>query len=148
MKTSENGIASIKRSEGFVAHVYNDVGAPAIGYGHRLLPTESFPNGVSQEEADVLLRHDLAIRFEPMVNARIPENCTQGQFDALVDFAYNVKNQPSSLEQLLSHGWDQVPFQLPRWCHVRDPITHEMKESDGLKARRQAEADLFNSSSV
>ena len=139
MQTSENGIALIKKSEGFVAHVYNDVGAPAIAYGHRLLPGESFPNGISPDEADLLLRKDLTSRFEPMVNSRVPAGCTQGQFDALVDFVYNVKNQPIALEQLLSHGWDQVPTQLPRWCHI------EGKEDKGLLTRRQAEVEMFNS---
>lgn len=143
MKTSEQGIALIKRSEGFVAHVYNDNGAPAIGYGHRLLPADSYAAGITQDEADALLRHDLSCRFEPMVNDRIPASCTQGQFDALVDFVYNVQNQPTSLEQLLSHGWENVAAQLPRWCHVRKD--GQMIENAGLLARRTAEATMFNS---
>ncbi len=139
MQTSERGKANIKRSEGFVAHVYDDNGAPAIAYGHRLLPGESFPDGVTMAEGDALLTKDLATRFEPMVNERIPADCTQGQFDALVSFVYNVQNQPKSLEQLLGHGWDQVAVQLPRWCHVGGV------ESAGLLARRNEEAALFNS---
>ena len=143
MQTSENGISLIKRSEGFAARVYNDIGAPAIAYGHRLLPGESFPNGVTQDEADAILRKDLATRFEPMVNPRIPPGCTQGQFDALVDFVYNVKNQPASLEQLLAHGWANVPAQLPRWCN--ETVDGQTVENAGLLARRNAEVQLFNS---
>jgi lysozyme len=143
MQTSEKGIAFIKRSEGFVAHVYNDNGAPAIGYGHRLLPNEVYAAGISQNDADALLRKDLATRFEPIVNVLIPAGCTQGQYDALVDFVYNVKNQPTSLVELLSHGWDQVPAQLPRWCHERKD--GQMVENAGLLARRKAEVEFFNS---
>ena len=143
MTTSENGIAFLKSHEGFSAHVYDDNGAQAIAYGHRLLPGESFPDGVTLSEGDALLRKDLPTRFERMVNPRIPADCTQGQFDALISFVYNVRNQPQSLEQLLAHGWDQVPVQLPRWCHVEK--NGVMVESAGLKARRQAEVVLWQS---
>lgn len=143
MNISENGLNLIKSSEDFVDHVYNDNGAPAIGYGHRLLPGESFPNGITEAEATVLLQNDLETRFEPMVRAHVPPNCSQGQYDALVDFVYNVQNQPQSLIQLLSHGWDQVPVQLPRWCHMT--VNGQTVVNNGLLARRQREVQLFNS---
>jgi lysozyme len=139
MRTSETGIALIKESEGFINHVYSDNGFPAIAYGHRLLPGESFPDVISEAIGDALLRHDLAARFEPMVNPRVPSDCTQGQFDALVDFVYNIKKQPTSLEELLAHGWENVASQLPRWCNINE------KPSPGLLARRQREVALFNS---
>ena len=143
MQTSDNGKALIRHSEGFVAHVYSDNGAPAIAYGHRLLPGESFPDGVTPAEGETILDTDLGTRFEPMVNPRVPSTCTQGQFDALVDFCYNVENQPQSLEQLLAHGWDQVPAQLPRWAHEK--VNGVWIVNPGLLARRQAEVALFNS---
>lgn len=137
MQTSEQGIAFIKRAEGFVAHVYNDVGAPAIGYGHRLLPGESFPDGITQDEADLLLRKDLASRFETAVNALVPNSCAQGQFDCLVSFCFNLG--PANLKTMLAHGWDDVINQLPRWNKVNGV------ENAGLKARRQAEVEMWNS---
>jgi lysozyme len=139
--TSQAGIDLIKESEGFVSHVYSDNGVPAIAYGHRLLPGESFPNGITEEEADSILRNDLSTRFERMVNPRIPPNCTQNQFDALVDFVYNVENQPSALEQMLAHGWDQVPTQLLRWCH--EQVNGVWVVNQGLLKRRQKESALF-----
>lgn len=142
-QTSSNGKKQIKLSEGFVGHVYSDIGAPAIAYGHRLLPGEAYPNGISEADGSKLLDRDLVKRFEPLVNARVPAHCTQSQFDALVSFTYNVRNQPSSLDQLLSHGWDQVPVQLLRWCHALDIHTRQEVEDPSLKARRQREADLF-----
>lgn len=142
MKTGSAGISLIKSSEGFVNHVYNDNGAPAIAYGHRLLPGESFPSPITEEQGEEILSKDLA-RFEVMVSSRVPASCNQNQFDALVDFTYNIKNQPASLEQLLSHGWDQVPVQLPRWDkkHLPDGT---VVEDAGLKARRLREVALFN----
>lgn len=142
MQTSPNGKALIKSSEGFVSHVYNDNGSPAIAYGHRLLPGESFPGPITESQAEAILNKDLP-HFEAMVNARVPASCNQNQFDALVDFVYNIKNQPSSLEQLLAHGWNQVPTQLPRWDkkHLTDGTVVEDK---GLKARRLREVELFN----
>lgn len=136
MQTSEQGIAFLKRNEGFSAHVYNDVGKQAIGYGHDLLPGESFPDGISQDEADLLLRKDLASRYEPAVNALIPADCTQGQYDALVDFCYNLG--ATNLRTMLAHGWEQVPVQVPRWNHVGGV------ENAGLTARRQAEVEMWS----
>jgi lysozyme len=143
MQTSENGKSLIKSMEGFVNHVYNDNGSTAIAYGHRLLLGESFPGPITQEQGEEILEKDLP-RFEAMVNARVPASCNQNQFDALVDFTYNVQNQPKSLEQLLSHGWDQIPTQLLRWDkkHLPDGT---VVEDAGLKARRRREADLWSS---
>lgn len=153
MRTSENGISKIKHFEneplatvpGFIAHVYDDNGAPAIAYGHRLLPGESFPEGLDELGADSLMRREDLPRFESMVNAHIPADVTpkQGQFDALVSFAYNIQNQPQSLIQLLGHGWDEVPNQLPRWCHKK--VNGVSEVDDGLLARRQAEVEMWNS---
>ena len=136
IKTSEAGIKFIKANEGFAAKVYNDNGHRAIGYGHDLQPGESFLQ-ISQDQADQLLRQDLASRYEPSVNALVPADCTQNQFDALADFAYNLG--VASLRMMVGHGWDQVPEQMLRWDHVNGV------ENAGLKARRQAEAEMFNS---
>ena len=137
MQTSEAGIAFIKSNEGFAAKVYNDVGKPAIGYGHDLQPGESYPEGISLDEADLLLRKDLAKRYEPFVNKMVPSDCTQGQFDALVDFCYNLG--PANLQTMLNHGWADVPNQIPRWDRVSGA------PNAGLAARRQAEVAMFAS---
>lgn len=136
MQTSEAGIAFIKRNEGFAARVYDDVGKQAIGYGHDLQPGESFIQ-ISLDQADLLLRQDLASRYEPSVNALVPPNCTQNQFDALADFAYNLG--VASLRMMVGHGWEQVPEQILRWDHVAGKV------NAGLTARRQAEVLMFQS---
>ena len=140
MQISPAGIAFIQSNEGFAAHVYEDNGKPAIGYGHDLLPGESFPNGVTQAEATALLDSDLAL-LEVTLNGLIPATCTQGQYDALCDFAYNLG--VGALKTMLAHGWDFVPDQIPLWCHER--VNGGETVNAGLQARRQAEVQMFNS---
>ena len=89
MQISENGIRFIESFEGFSSKVYNDVGHPAVGYGHDLQPGESFPDGITQPEAEALLIQDVNTRYAPVVNSLITSDCTQNQFDALVSFTFN-----------------------------------------------------------
>ncbi len=135
MRTSENGIQFIKSNEGLRLTIYDDNGKPAIGYGHDLLPGESYPDGITQEQAEELLRQDLP-HVEAIINGLAPTTITQNQFDALADFAYNLGI--GSLQTMLGHGWDQVPDQIPRWCDVNG------KPSAGLLARRNKEVAMFN----
>jgi lysozyme len=137
MITSENGIALIKKSEGFVAHPYDDNGKQAIGYGHDFQPGEDVPVQITEAQADTLLRQDLAARIEPFLTSLVPPACTQNQFDALADFGYNLG--PGALRMMLGHGWQEVPTQMVRWCNISG------KPSPGLLARRQREVALFNS---
>lgn len=143
MRTSENGIAFIKRNEGYRPQVYNDNGRPAIGYGHDLEPGETWAAGLDLDRADQLLRQDLAERYEPRVNALIPAGAlpTQNQFDALVDFDYNLGS--THLATMLHHGWAFASANIPAWCYkVIDGL---MVKDAGLLKRRLAEVALFNS---
>ena len=135
MQISPKGIAFIEANEGFVGHVYNDNGRQACGYGHDLLPGESFPDGITQEQAEALLFRDLR-PVQTALASLVPQDCTQGQWDALCDFAYNLGI--GSLKTMLGHGWDQVPIQIPRWNHENGVVVA------GLAARREAEVALFN----
>ena len=138
MNISANGIAFIERNEGFSAIPYDDDnGHKAWGFGHDQQPGEAVPDILTRAEAETLLIADLGMRFEPTVNALIPPLCTQNQFDALCDFAYNLGC--TSLDTMLLHGWDDVTAQIPRWNYVDGVV------DPGLTARRKAEVDLFNS---
>jgi lysozyme len=135
LQTSENGISFIQANEGFVPTVYNDNGHPAIGYGHDLLPGESFPQAIDQAEGVALLQHDIA-PLEAYLN-QAETTLNQNQFDALIDFGYNLGL--AALHMLLSHGLSEVPDQVPRWNHVNG------LPNAALSARRAAEVSLFNS---
>lgn len=138
MHISDDGIRFIKQNEGFSSSVYDDNGRMAIGYGHDLQVGETFPDAITPEEGETLLRNDLATRFEPSINILIPAsaNCTQSQYDALCDFAYNLG--VGSLATMLRHGWSDVPNQIPRWNHVNG------QPNAGLTARRAAEVEMWN----
>lgn len=139
MQISPAGTLFIEKNEGFEAQVYNDNGKQAIGYGHDLLPDESFPNGVTEEAAGAILDQDLAL-VEIVLSGIVPKICTQNQWDALCDFGYN--DGVGALRMMLAHGWDQVPTQIMRWDHdKKDGV--EVVDPD-LENRRAAEVALFN----
>lgn len=142
MQPSNRVLRLIERSEGFRPALYNDLaGHPTIGYGHRLLPGEDFPRGISSEAAEALLAHDTARAAQAVSRlAHVP--LTQGQFDALVDFVFNLgpaRLAGSTLLRLLNQGRaEDAARQLLRWDHV------DGQPNAGLRARRQAELDLWN----
>ena len=145
LQTSENGIVFIKGNEGLILTLGVDVGHPVIGYGHDLTQEEcddgTFAHGISADLADLLLRKDLASRFEPVLNRLLPSTVTQNQFDACADFIYN--DGPVAFATMIHHGLNQFPIQAPAWHweHVNGVLT----DSAGLKARRAKEVLLFNS---
>ena len=49
----------LKGVEGFRGDVYDDVGSPAVGYGHRVRGGEDFSAGVDEETAHKLLIGDV-----------------------------------------------------------------------------------------
>ena len=140
MQASPNGILFIRKNEGVRLSIYDDNGHPAIGYGHDLTQQEIvsgvYVNGITIDQAAALLQADLTARYEPTVNELAPD-ANQNQFDALVDFCYNLGG--GALSQMLAHGWDQVTEQILRWNHVNGVV------NPGLTARREAEVELFDS---
>ena len=141
MKFSATGMELLKRSEGFRNRVYLDVaGLPTIGYGHRLLHSDSFPNGIDEPQAANLLACDVR-DAEQAVERMVKAPLTQGQFDALVDFTFNLgagRLASSTLLKSLNAGrYDDAAEQLLRWDHAGG------QENAALKARREAEAELW-----
>ena len=143
MQMSVAGLELLKRSEGFRNRVYLDVaGFPTIGYGHRLLHPESFPNGIDAQQAVEILKSDVR-DAEEAVARLVKVALTQGQFDALVDFCFNLgagKLAMSTLLKVLNAGrYQDAQEQLLRWDCAGN------HECAALKDRRQAEAELWTS---
>ena len=85
-----NGLDLIKRFEGFSQTVYFcPAGYPTIGYGHVVKDDEDFSEGIDEAEAEELLRQDTMIA-ERAVLRLINVPLTDGQFDALVSFTFNL----------------------------------------------------------
>jgi lysozyme len=144
MKFSVIGMDLLKKSEGFRGHVYLDVaGFPTIGYGHRLLHPDSFPTGIDEPQAASLLLCDVR-DAEHAIQRLVRVPLTQGQYDALVDFCFNLgvgKLSSSTLLKSLNAGrYDEAVEQLLRWNHAGN------KECAALTARREAEAELWRNS--
>ncbi|MEQ1704631.1 MAG: lysozyme [Rickettsiales bacterium] len=89
---TEDGIELIQNFEGFSPTVYLDAaGLPTIGYGHLLRAGEAemFRRGISHEAAVALLIKDVQTA-ERAVLRLITVPLTDGQFDALVSFTFNL----------------------------------------------------------
>lgn len=145
MQFSAAGMALLKKSEGFRGQVYQDVaGIPTIGYGHKVLPNESFPNGIDEQKASEILAIDVQ-KAEQSVEHLVKVPLTQGQFDALVDFVFNLGSgrlaSSTLLKKLNAGNYSEVAQQLLRWDHAGT------EEVAGLKIRREAEAALWEQDS-
>lgn len=147
VKTSQQGISFICAQEGFVPHVYKDVaGIPTIGFGHVVLPGETFAASISRDEAVALMAQDLA-KFEDAVNQNVSVPITQCEFDALVSFSYNCgvgALKASSTLRLLNEGERTAAADgLLLWDKRTNPITGKLVVDAGLSARRAAERQMF-----
>jgi lysozyme len=142
MHLSPAGLSLLKKSEGFRDRVYADVaGFPTIGFGHRLRSNESYPIGISLSQGEAILSQDFAIA-EAAIARLVKVTLTQGQFDALVDFVFNLgagRLASSTLLGYLNTGkYDAAAWELLVWDHAGS------REIASLKARREAEFQLWS----
>lgn len=143
MQLSADGLGLIKKSEGFRDQVYRDVvGFPTIGYGHLIKPGETFPNGITEPQAAAILACDVH-DAEQAVARLVKVALTQGQFDALVDFCFNLGAarlaSSTLLRELNAGNSDVAAAELLSWDHAGGVVVA------GLRARREAELLLWNS---
>ena len=158
MNVSPKAVAMIKHHEGVRQKPYR---CPAklwtVGVGHVLYPEQgklpidqrdAFNIKIedfrifSMEEVDAILRADLE-RFERGVERYITVPLTQGMFDALVSFSFNVglgTLQRSTLRQKLNRGDKEAAAEeLLKYCMAGGKILK------GLQNRRLDEHALFMS---
>lgn len=139
MQYSGKGLLLTEREEGCKLEAYLDsVGVPTIGYGH----TRGVSLGMtcSQEQAEEWLKEDLAFA-EGEVNSLVKVPLTQGEFDALVDFTFNLGGgalEHSTLLKLLNEGdFQGAAEELPKWDHAGGKVLQ------GLLRRRLEEKEEF-----
>lgn len=156
MKVSDRAIKMIKHHEGVRQKPYR---CPAklwtIGVGHVLYPEQGKmkieqrdgfalkpeDNRIfTMEEIDGILKSDLQ-RFERGVATYCPVGLTQGQFDALVSFAFNVglgTLQRSTLRQkVLRDDFEGAADEFLKYCMAGGKVLK------GLQNRRNDERALF-----
>lgn len=146
--------------EGLRLRAYKDsAGLWTIGVGHLFHPTElssgllpiagvavHWRKNLTRAQAMALLEQDVAWAVAD-VQRGVTVSLTQGQFNALTSFTFNVgpgsPTRPgflfSNLLRQLNRGhYDQVPHEMRKWIHAGgkpDPV---------LAARREREIVLWN----
>lgn len=156
MNVSDRAIKMVMHHEGVRQKPYR---CPAklwtVGVGHVMYPDQGkmkidqrdgFPlkpednRTFTMEEVDGILKFDLG-RFERGVATYCPVELTQGQFDALVSFAFNVglgTLQRSTLRQKVLRGeMEDAADELLKYCMAGGKILR------GLQNRRKDERALF-----
>lgn len=115
--------------EGFRGTAYQDIaGVWTIGYGttwYRIGPKSGRyvapGDTISIDDAKSELRYTLA-NCGKFVDKNVTVALTQGQFDALCDFVYNLGQGAfyhSTLLTMLNSGdYDGAYNQFPLWCHA------------------------------
>ncbi|MGJ7468797.1 lysozyme [Kosakonia cowanii] len=148
MRISDKGISLIKQFEGLRLTAYQDsVGVWTIGYGWTH-PVDGKPirpgMTIKEETAERLLRTGL-VGYESDVSKLVKVKLTQGQFDALVSFAYNLGARALStstlLQKLNAGDYASAADEFPRWNKAGGKVL------PGLTRRREAERALFLSDS-
>ena len=139
MTPSAACLAIIRRFEGLELEAYLcPAGIPTIGYGH----TKGVKMGdrctLAQAEAWLVEDAEDAARS---VRKLVQVALTQGMFDALVSFVFNLGSgrlRDSTMLKLLNKGdYTKAAGQFALWVHSNG------KRLAGLVQRRAAEADLF-----
>lgn len=144
MQTSDKGISLIKEFEGCKLTAYQDsVGVWTIGYGWTQ-PVDGKPiragMTIKQETAERLLKTGM-VSYESDVSRLVKAGLTQGQFDALVSFTYNLGARSLSTSTLLrklnAGDYAGAADEFSRWNKAGGKVLN------GLTRRREAERALF-----
>lgn len=148
MSISENGLSLIKEFEGFLQYAQWDYKQWSIGYGTGV-DKNDYPDGITEEEADRLLR-GVVINYEGYVNNFLSKyniDVTQNQYDALVSLTYNMGNiwvdkskvtiRDYLIDGISNHTEEEIKYAFGLWCMGGGQVL------PGLVRRRAKEAELF-----
>lgn len=134
------GMALTRSFEGLRLEAYLDQrGVWTVGYGHTG-PEVHAGLTITEAETEAFLASDIAGAVA-VVNRLVTREISQNQFDALVDFAFNLG--PASLarstllREVNAGDFVAAAKEFLLWDHVDGRVV------PGLLRRRQAEAELF-----
>ncbi len=150
MQTSERGIKMIIAFEGIELKAYRcPAGIWTIGVGHTGTVDDEAIHAemsITEEKALNILQSDLR-QIERYINRQtFAEYLTQGQFDALVSFIFNIGTaafQSSTMRKILSckNTPEKVAKEFERWVYGR--VNGKKEKLPGLIKRRNTEKELF-----
>lgn len=142
MEYSQAGLALTELFEGCKLIAYPDPatgGKPwTIGYGH----TKGVSKGMrcTKEQAEKWLLEDVQESVDA-VNKYVQVELTQGMFDSLVDFVFNLGEgnffKSTLLRKLNNRDYKGADAEFIKWNKAAGKVM------DGLTKRRLAEADQF-----
>jgi lysozyme len=126
MKIDDNGIEMLKHIEGLSLKAYADPPGQtktySIGYGHLGVPAGST---CSPEQAEEYLRED-STHAQSVVNKTVLDFLTQGQFNALTSFIYNVGEgnflKSTMLRLLRSHDITGAANEFQKWNKANQKV--------------------------
>lgn len=145
MRTSNQGVELIKHYEGLRIKPYRcSAGVPTIGYGSTYYPdgikVTMVDRPITEEEAETLLAATL-LPFEREIDRMVTVPLSQGQFDALVSFSFNLGSaalRGSTLLKKLNQGdKDGAAIQFGAWVKAAGQVL------PGLVKRRESERKMF-----
>ena len=154
LSLSPAGVNFLIGKESSRSTVYDEVGNPAIGYGHNLLPDEIAGNYVnilgtkrplsagplSVDEINGLFRTDAAPREQDIRRwCKVP--ISQTQFDMLFSLVYNV-GYPKNVFAKLNTGDYNVGTEWQSWHYAT--INGTRQSLPGLVSRRASEWQNFS----
>ena len=139
-----------EHEEGLVLTAYKDVaGIWTIGYG-----TTYYPNGEHVSEGDTCTKEEAqaclvnhSMGFIDHLDATLPNNINQAQFDSLCDFIYNLGQgawDSSSLRILINTNptdYDNITNDFCKWDKAH--VNGQLVEVGDLLNRRKHEAYLY-----
>ena len=150
LSISANGVNFIKKGEGFRANAYQDsIGIWTIGYGTTAYSFDDddewedliMQAPISESKAEELLRQHIINNVQGYIYGLVKVDLTQGEFDALVSFIYNVGSgnfQSSTMLQILNkEDYEGAVNQFPRFNKAGGTVLA------GLTKRRHEEMELF-----
>ena len=146
MIPSPNCIAIVRECEGFRPNPYRcPAGVPTIGVGSTRYEdgrhvAMSDPS-ITLARAGEIMLYELAHSVAPAVSRYATAPLTQGQYDALIDFAYNAGPEALRTSTLLAkvnaRDYAGAALEFPKWIHGGGQVL------PGLVKRRELERKLF-----
>ena len=138
---TEEGLNLIRWFEGFSASPYLcPAGYLTVSYGHLVRNSQAFQQPLTEDEAIKILKIDI-VTAERAVLQLISVPLTDGQFDALVSFTFNLGAaalQRSTLRHKINRGeHEDAPAEFMKWVWAGG------KKLKGLVSRRTFEAALY-----
>jgi lysozyme len=142
MNYSQSGLKMTEQFEACSLDAYQDIkGIWTVGYGHT--GPDVYPGlSITPLEAEQFLLNDIQNAVN-CVNSLVTVPLTQGEFDALTDFAFNCGSGAfagSTMLRLLNAGdYQGAAGQFDLWDHAGGQVVA------GLLRRRDAETQEFQS---